>query len=222
MITVVNKITTWAGWSCFLLLLAGAPSAVWAQGQPQVLQFSGLVVSGDDQYGVPGVHLYIPKAGRGTTTNPFGYFSMPVMPGDSIIISAVSFKRQYYLIPEQNEKESISVIITLKADTTVLPVVEIFPYPTEALFKEAFLALELPETDMERMRRNLDENLLARMFYETGMDASMNYTNYQNQQYHTMHTRNSVPTLQLTNPFAWARFIQSIRRGDLKKKEWQK
>ncbi|MGB3617528.1 MAG: carboxypeptidase-like regulatory domain-containing protein [Catalinimonas sp.] len=188
---------------------------------PRVIQFSGLVVSGDEQYGVPGVHLYIPKAGRGTTTNAFGYFSMPVAPGDSVIISAVSFKRQYYLVADDTTQD-ISLIITLKSDTTMLPQVEIFPFPTEEIFKEAFLALELPETQNERMRKNLDENLLARMFYETGMDAGMNHTNFQNQQFDQMHNRSFVPTLQLTNPFAWARFIKSVRRGDLKKKEWQK
>ncbi|SDL76085.1 hypothetical protein SAMN05421823_10846 [Catalinimonas alkaloidigena] len=206
----------------FAILLLGAGQHAWAQGETRPVQFTGLVVSGDESFGVPGVHLYIPKAGRGTTTNQFGYFSMPVLPGDSVIISAVAYKRQYYIVPEDDERQSVSVIIYLRPDTTMLPVVEVFPYPTEELFKEAFLALELPETDLERMRRNLDEKVLARMFYESEMDASMNYTNYQNQSYNQMHNRNFAPTLQLTNPFAWARFIQSIKRGDLKRKEWQK
>ncbi len=28
--------------------------------------------------GVPGVHVYVPKAGRGTTSNNVGFFSMAV------------------------------------------------------------------------------------------------------------------------------------------------
>jgi hypothetical protein len=35
----------------------------------------------------------------------------------------------------------------------------------------------------------------------------------------TMANRNFATTLPLLNPFAWAQFIQSIKRGDLKKKK---
>jgi hypothetical protein len=30
------------------------------------------------------------------------------------------------------------------------------------------------------------------------------------------------PILALTNPFAWAKFIQSIKNGDLKRDDWKK
>ncbi len=200
-----------------LMLMAGS-TALFAQGKQRVVQFSGLIVSGDDDYGVPGVHVYIPNAGRGVTTNQYGYFSMATLAGDSAIISAVSYKKQYYLIPDDG-RESISVIIYLKSDTTMLPVVEIFPYPTEELFKEAFLALRLPETEMDNMRRNLDERVMARIAKDMGMSASANHTYYMNQQWTQQSNRYFQPTIPLLNPFAWAKFIQSVKRGDLKKKK---
>jgi hypothetical protein len=201
-----------------MLMLMAASNALLAQGKQRVVQFSGLIVSGEDDYGVPGVHIYIPHAGRGVTSNQYGYFSMATLAGDSAIISAVSFKKQYYIIPDDG-RESISVIIYLQSDTTMLPVVEVFPYPTEELFKEAFLALRLPETDMDNMRRNLDEKVMARIAKDMGMSPSANHTYYMNQHWANQANRNFQPTIPLLNPFAWAKFIQSVKRGDLKRKK---
>ncbi|MGV3641192.1 MAG: carboxypeptidase-like regulatory domain-containing protein, partial [Adhaeribacter sp.] len=76
----------------------GAPRAV-AQGKPQVIQLSGLVTSGDSLYGVPGVTVYVPKAGRGTITNDYGYFSLPVLAGDSVVIRALGYQHLTVKIP---------------------------------------------------------------------------------------------------------------------------
>ena len=54
-----------------LVLLTGwlaAPRA-WAQGKRRVVQFTGIVASGDSLLGVPGASIYVPKAGRGTSSN---------------------------------------------------------------------------------------------------------------------------------------------------------
>jgi hypothetical protein len=192
------------------------------QGKEHIIQFSGIIVGGDDSEPVAGAHIYVPKAGRGTSTNAYGFFSMPVMIGDSLVISAIGFKKQYYIIPKKLD-QGYSVVIELLTDTTMLPIVEVYPYPTEELFKEAFLALQLPDEKMhEAMRRNLDKQLLAYMAYEAGMTSNENFRNYTSQQVNYMSNRNFVPTLQYLNPFAWAQFIKSVKRGDLKKKEWQK
>src|SRR5687768_13210014 len=67
-----------------------------AQQKKRVIQLSGVVLEEDSVSGVPvpGVHIYVPKAGRGTTTNGMGFFSMPVLEGDEIVISAVGYDRQ--------------------------------------------------------------------------------------------------------------------------------
>lgn len=186
----------------------------------RIVQVSGLVVTGENAVGVPGVNFFVPKAGRGVRTNGYGYFSMPTLAGDSAVVSAVGFKRQSYVVPN-DERQSISVVIFLQADTTQLPVIEVFPFATEKDFKDAFLSLKLPQSDMDHMRKNLDENILARMRYEMPMSASMNHNFYMKQQVTGMESRGFSPTLQLTNPFAWARFIESVKNGDLKRKKWK-
>lgn len=192
-----------------------------ANAQRRVVQFSGVVIGEDSTSGVPGVHIYVPKAGRGTTSNEYGYFSMPVLIGDSIVISAISYQKQHYIVPD-DQGESITAVVELLADTTYLPTLEIFPYPTEQLFKEAVLALELPE-ELDKDSDNLGEEVLARMFRDMPMDGSMNHTYYMNQQFYQTSTRfmSKDPKFNnpLFNPFNWAKFIKSIKRGDFKRKK---
>lgn len=202
----------------FFFLAPLYESAAQGGGSP-VIQFSGIIVGEDSTSGVPGVHIYVPKAGRGTTSNQYGYFSMPVLKGDSVVISTIGYGRQHYIVPG-DKGESITVVVELTADTTYLPTVEIFPYPTEELFKEAILALELPE-QIDKGSPNMGEDVLARMFRDLPMDGSMNHSYYMNQQFHQMHNRFSNPYYNnpLLNPLNWAKFIKSIKNGDLKKKK---
>lgn len=200
------------------LFLAGTGNNAFSQGKRQVIQFSGVVVGEDSTSGVPGVHIYVPKAGRGTTSNGYGYFSMPVLANDSVVISAVGYQKQYFIIPE-TDGQGITVAIELLSDTTYLPTVEIFPYPTEEHFKEAVLAMQLPdEGDYSRIRENMNEEVLARMFKDLPMDGSGNYKHFNDQQFFNTHRRGGVVMNPLLDPFAWSNFIKSIKRGDFKKK----
>lgn len=201
----------------FLLLSSGLESS--AQVKNPVIQFSGVVVGEDSTSGVPGVHIYVPKAGRGTTTNRYGYFSMPVLMNDSIVITAIGYGRQHYIVPG-DQGESVTVVVELTEDTTYLPTLEIFPYPTEALFKEAILALELPQ-QLDKDSPNMGEDVLARMFRDMPMDGSMNHSYYMEQQFFQMHNKYSNPYYNnpLLNPINWAKFIKSIKNGDLKRKK---
>ncbi len=181
----------------------------------RVIQISGLVVGGDSLYGIPGVHVYIPKAGRGTVTSAVGYFSMPALQGDSIVIRSLGYKEKSYVVPRENV-DQLAVIIQMNEDTTLLPEVQIFPYPTERLFKEAFMALKLPETDMDNMHKNLNDQVLKRMLYNTKPDGSQMHNYYMQQQIQKQDYRYMSPTFNFLNPFAWGQFIQSVKKGGLK------
>ncbi|GJM30410.1 MAG: hypothetical protein DHS20C17_30450 [Cyclobacteriaceae bacterium] len=203
-----------------LLVLILASSGVYGQNQKEIIQFSGVVVDEDStSTGLFGVHVYVPKAGRGTVTNRYGYFSLPVLEGDSVMISAVGYQKQHFIIPG-DEGDSFTVLVELATDTTILSTVEIFPYPTEELFKEAILALNLPIDD-DNQEDNLGQEVLARMAETMTMDASQNYKYYMNQQFYQLHNSYSQQRFNnpLLNPINWASFIKSLRRGDLKKKK---
>lgn len=180
-----------------------------AQGKQRVIQLSGIVLGEDSTSGIPGVHIYVPKAGRGTTTNRVGYFSMPVLIGDEIVISAIGYEKQYYRMPDP-EKDNITIIIELISDTTYLDPVEIMPFPTEEIFKEAVVALNLP---MEKPvnSENLNDELLALMLRSTPMDATMNHRFYLENWQQAQQDRYGPRPNPFLNPFNWARFFKSLK-----------
>lgn len=187
-----------------------------AQGMRKIVQFSGLIVAGDSSYGIPGVHVFIPNSGRGSTTNYVGYFSMATLEGDTVLIKAVGYKDKSFVIPFDVKDEKWSLIVYLSEDLLLLPEVEIFPWPTERIFKEAFLSLKLPEQDMSNMNSNLNEQVMRRMMYNGDADGKMNHSYYMNQQTVKQANRYQTPTISLLNPFAWSKFIESAKKGDLK------
>lgn len=194
----------------------------WAQDQrnSRIVQLSGIIIGEDSTSGVPGVHIYVPIAGRGTTSNVYGYFSMPVLEGDSVVVSAVSYRKQNFKIPYNNQTASFTVVIELESDTTYLPTIQIFPWPSEELFKEAILALELPDQrNYNAMSESLSPERLAQMYWDLPMDGSMNHRYFVDQRFAANANRYMYPTLSLLNPAAWAQLIKSIKKGDFKSKK---
>jgi len=203
-----------------LLLLVGAIIPGNAQTKKRVIQLSGVVMEEDSVSGVPvpGVHVYVPKAGRGTTTNGMGFFSMPVLEGDEIIVSAVGYEHQNVTVGS-DWPEYQTIIITLTQDTTFLPTVDFFAFPTEEVFKQAVLAMNMPLDNNGIDKRNFNEELLALMIKTTPMDG------YQNQRYYLDQWANSATNKfqPVTNPFLnvfnWAKFFSGLKENDSKKKK---
>ena len=190
---------------------------VQAQGENQTLQLSGVIITGKKAEPVPGAHIYISRAGRGTTSNQIGGFALSVIPGDSIAITAIGFKPHYYKVP-LDKIDNMSVVVEMIEDVQMLDVVEVFPYPTEEIFKERLLALELPDEEaMQTLRKNLSQQILTNMAMNMGMDAGANHKYYVNQYAVNLGNRYMRPTLSLLNPFAWAQFFQSLKKKKKKK-----
>ncbi|WP_170172677.1 carboxypeptidase-like regulatory domain-containing protein [Hymenobacter rigui] len=207
-----------------LAVLLLAPGRARAQGQRQVVQFTGIVASGDSLLGVPGAAIFVPKAGRGTTSNPYGYFSLPVLAGDSIVIRSLGYRNQYVIIPENYPRQSYSVIVNLKEDATVLPEVRIFPYATEKAFKEAFLAMKPPTENDRTPADKLNEQIMRRMFNTLPVTSMGNYRQtmqaQQNDQMRRMGFGATPATNNpLLNPFSWLQLINQVKSGEFKKKE---
>jgi hypothetical protein len=137
---------------------------------------------------------------------------MPALVGDSVVISAIGFEKQHFIVPG-NKGENFTAIIELVTDTTYLPPIEILPYPTEELFKQAVLALKLPDAeDYRKMEEVLRADILMRMMQGAPMDASENYRYYSNQQFLAMTDKFQPRSNPLLNPFAWAQFIKSLKK----------
>ncbi len=206
-----------------VLLLLAAPRAQ-AQGKRRVIQFTGIVASGDSLLGIPGATVYVPKAGRGTVTNVYGYFSMAVLAGDSIVIRSLGFKNETIKIPADYQRQSYSVIISMKEDATQLSEVLVFPYATEREFKRAFLAMAIPSESRTPGADALNEQTMRRIFNTLPMSSTANYRQsmslqQQNYNAHMGMGQSLQANNPLTNPFSWLQFIKQVKDGEFKKKE---
>jgi hypothetical protein len=204
----------WSALMIMLMLVCGAAFNASAQ-QKRVIQLSGVVLGSDSTSGLPGVHVYVPKAGRGTTTNGVGFFSMPVLVGDSIVVSSVGYHRQHFIVPE-NAPEYWTVVVPLVQDATYLNEVVIFDFPTEEVFKEAILALNVPVDDGID-QRNLNQELLALMLKTTPMDGYQNQRYYLNQWASSATDKFQPVTNPFLNPFNWVKFFNSLKKDKKKK-----
>jgi hypothetical protein len=204
--------------SSVLLIVFCAAFPGKAQQKKRVIQLSGVVLEEDSISGipVPGVHIYVPKAGRGTTTNGMGFFSMPVLEGDELVISAVGYDRQYFTVP-MNSPEYQTIIVTLVQDTTFLQEVVIVPFPTEEVFKQAVLAMNMPMDNSGIDKRNFNEELLALMVKTTPMDGYQNQRYYLDQWANSANSRFQPVTNPFLNVFNWAKFFSSLKQNKKKK-----
>ncbi|WP_246000883.1 carboxypeptidase-like regulatory domain-containing protein [Pontibacter diazotrophicus] len=199
-----------------LLLLLGTTEEAAAQGQAgRVVQLSGFVATGDSLFGVAGVSVYVPNSTRGTVTNEYGFFSVPVLAGDSVLFSALGFKKQYLIIPKNYSSQSYSIIMQLQEDPTELPMVDVFPWATERDFREAVANVKLPDEGRAIAMRNLDPERLEELFKTTPMDGAGNFRHGMNQQQQLQQNRYMYPTI---NPMAIPALIKSIMNGDFKQK----
>jgi hypothetical protein len=196
-----------------VLCWAGSFNQADAQNK-RVIQLSGIVM--DTTTGpLPGVHVYIPKAGRGATTNGVGFFSLPVLTGDSIVISSVGYQRQSYIVPP-SDKEFVTIVVPMVEDITLLKEVVIVPYPTEEVFKEAVLALNLPP-DNQIDEKNMNAELLALMLKTTPMDGPLNQRYALNQWASHQNDKFMPVTNPFLNPFNWVKFFNGLKKNTKKK-----
>lgn len=186
-----------------------------AQEKPlKIVQLNGVVI-GEDSLEVPGAHVYIPLSKRGTTTNFYGFFTIPVLEGDSIIISAVGYKKLNYIVPE-TKRETITRIYQLELDTAYLEEIEIYPFPpTAQAFKEAIIAMELP-SEYRHMDKTLNSDDIKMLAEQLPMGAYGNYRYAAYQQARQWQYQYGGMPNPLLNPFAWNQLIRSIKKGELR------
>ena len=105
----------------------------------------------------------------------------------------------------------------MNKDTVRLQEIEIYPWPSKEQFKEAFINLDVPDDDYYRAMQNLALAEMRDRRKGSPMGANMNQV-YAIQQQQTMlyNSGQLYPTTNLLNPVAWAKFIDSWRKGELK------
>lgn len=191
-------------------------ATVFGQDRPLV-QLNG-IVRGELLTPIPFVHVRVKSAGRGTITDLHGIFTIITQASDTVLFTSVGFRPKQVRIPANPASAFYTVDVILEQDTILIPEVDIYPWKTYEEFRQAFIALQLPETDMERARKNIALIRTQIMLSDEPMPAS-NFRYVMQQQYNRLETQHQIPSLSLLNPFAWAQFIKALKEGEYKKKE---
>ena len=195
--------------SLTLLLACILPGNLVAQSQ-NIVQLTGMVVSDDGRTELPGVHIYVPKYGRGTTSNMYGYFSMPVLVGDHLVLSSIGFLKEEFIVPEGTNGR-VNVVFKMTTDTVYLENIDITPFLSEKMFKQAILAMNMPDPG-EIIGNRLDGNAMSAMVRNMPYDASLNANYYFNQQLYYMQDSYGPRSNPFLNPFNWSKFINSLNK----------
>ena len=203
-------------WSVIVLLL-GLLTAERASSQDRperrVVQFTGLLLTGDSLKPLPYASVWVQNTGRGTTTDHYGFFSIPVYDDDILRFSAVGYNDVYYGIPDTLTQRRYSAVQLMTRDTIHLPETVIYPWPTKEQFRHAFIHSDIPSDDYDRAMRNLAQAEMRERFENMPMDGSMNFKAHIQQHADRMYYAGQSPPIRIFNPLAWAEFIEAWREG---------
>jgi len=183
----------------------------------KVIQLSGIVISGGDSIKpLHYVNIGVKNTSRGTSSDYEGFFSLPVYQTDTIIFSTIGYEKAVLTLPKDISTVKYSIIQTLQKDTIQLPETVIYPWPSPADFKRAFIELDIPDDEITIARKNLErESLreLGTLLPVDGKEAASTYLRNESKKYTYM---GQTPPNNLINPFAWIQFFKMLKEGKLK------
>ena len=189
-----------------------------SQKEERLIQLSGVVVSSDSLQEMPYAAVYNKTVHRGTIADIYGFFSLVVQPGDTIIFRYYAHKPSSYIVPDTLSEDRYSIIHMMTIDPIQLREVVVYPWPSKEAFARAFVEMNPYEDAMLRAQRQLSGQSLANIASMVPNDASLSFGNVVNQNNTRLYTMGQSPVNNLLNPFAWATFLQKWRSGELQRK----
>ncbi len=186
------------------------------------IQVSGIIT--DEVYmPVPGVAVISKKLKKGAISERSGIYSITSTLGDTIFFRAVGFKRYHTIIPETFEERHCEVDITLEIDTIQIKEVNILPWKNYSEFIKDMTKERPADPLIENMNDNIASIYVAitnQSNVRISPEAGYRYAMEQN--FSSMATRGQFPINNLLNPFAWSKFLSSIKNGLFKNQKFNK
>jgi hypothetical protein len=186
------------------------------------VQVSGIIT--DESFRpVPGVAVISKKLRRGTISERTGIYSITSTPGDTIFFRALGFKRYHTIIPESYEERHCKVDIALDIDTIQIEEITILPWRSYNEFLKDMTKERPVDPIIENMNDNIASIYVA-LANQSGakITGEAGYRYAMEQNFSAMSTRNQYPVNNLFNPFAWAKFIGSVKNGLFKNQKFNK
>lgn len=180
-----------------------------------LIQLSGVVVESEELEPMPYTTIFDKTQRRGVISDYYGYFSLVVLPGDTLFFSYYGYKTSTFVVPDSLDEDRYSIIHMLNKDTINLPAVEVYPWPSREDFARAFLDMKPYDDALRRAQRQLSGESLAFVAARLESDASLAQGYVLNQQYTRLYTNGQLPANNLLNPYSWAKLIKDWKEGKL-------
>lgn len=130
--------------SVFFCLLA-LSSSVAQTVLPERMMVEG-EIKDTNQQAVSYAHILVKSRNEGVVSDYYGKFRIGVFPGDTLIISSISFDHVIIPIPPDITSSGIHFNISMQTQTVELKELVVHPWPeTYKQFKEEFIALEVED-----------------------------------------------------------------------------
>lgn len=181
-----------------------------------VIQLSGVVVSETELEKIPYTTVFDISNRHGIISDFYGYFSLVVYPGDTLLFSNYGYITSSFVVPDTLKDNRYSIIHMLQMDTVNLPEVTIYPWPSRENFARAFLEMKPYDDAFIRAQKQISGENLAFAAARLEGDGSLAYGSIQSQQYTKLYTNGQMPVNNLLNPYSWAKFIDEWKKGNLK------
>jgi hypothetical protein len=172
---------------------------------------------------VAGVAVISKKLRKGAVSERTGIYSITSTPGDTIYFRALGFKRYHTIIPESYEDKHCKVDIVLDIDTISISEVTIFPWKNYS----EFIKDMTKERPVDPIIQNMNDNIASIYVAianqtNTTVSPEAGYRYAMEQNFSANATKNQFPINNLLNPFAWAKFVNSIKNGLFKNQKFNK
>jgi hypothetical protein len=181
----------------------------------RIIQLSGVAVSEEDLVQLPYTTVFDRSIKRGVISDYYGFFSMVVMPGDTLVFSSYGYKTSTYIVPDSLKENRYSMIHMMQKDTLNLPEVTVYPWPSREDFADYFVNMEPYDDALRRAQRELSGESLAFVAARLDGDASLSYGYAANQRNTRIYTNGQLPANNLLNPYSWAKLIKDWKDGKL-------
>ena len=183
-----------------------------------VVQVSGLVVTGDSLSPLPYCTVFRVRDRRGTMTDVRGFFSLPALEGDTLEFSSVGYVSQSAVIPSGSEMGRVNLVQPMGRDTVNMSDAFVYPWPSRERFKQEFLALGLPDRGLNpAWDAEVDPMDMYDRLMEVGRDGQSTSTEVLAAQALQAGYAGQAPPVNLLNPVAWAQFLRALKAGELKR-----
>jgi hypothetical protein len=183
---------------------------------PKVYQLSGMILNASTGEPIPYVSIRINHSRRGTIANAEGFYSVPVIRGDTLYFSALGYKKARFLVSPYLDAYTgdttegfIYAVHYLTEDTLELPTVRISAIRTPEELKTALLNIPL-ETQSQVARDNVSPEIIAYFLANLPPDPQERIKIAEQRYKDLYYQRTLRPTYPILDPIAAYRLIKYL------------